>query len=409
MRGRIVLWVACFIFLALGIITAGVGPSLAALATNTGTTVGTVGILFTALFSGALLSQLVSGLLLERFSVRWIVVGALLLLGSGMFLVTVAQSIGVLFVIGLLAGLGHGCMDVTINLTIARFDLARSSANLNLINMFFGVGAVIGPAIIGLALRAGAAPQIGLWLGSAMMIGSIPLVARFFTPALGIQGPRLRVETRRESASGIGALYRSPLLWMLGILMLLGVGLEQGTGGWTSTFGKLSLGIGDDGGALLSSGYWLTFTAGRLLTTVVARRFTSAAVLRACLGGILLAGLILPIGIGNLPLTVLGTLLLGFFIGPLFPTAFAFLTDQFKDNSERAASVFTAMGSIGGLSLTAIQGALIEKISPFAGALYVTLISALLVIWFALIMRRTRAEQAIRTLDPGNLPVPAGD
>ncbi len=64
-------------------------------------------------------------------------------------------------------------------------------------------------------------------------------------------------------------------------------------------------------------------------------------------------------------------LLLGFCLGPIFPTALAITTASFRRAPGTAASVVIALGSLGGTLLPWLQGVLMERVSPAASVLLV--------------------------------------
>ena len=61
------------------------------------------------------------------------------LLIVGMFGVSVAPSLAVLFALAALAGLGFGALDVGFNVMVATTYPERSVWALNLLNLFFGL------------------------------------------------------------------------------------------------------------------------------------------------------------------------------------------------------------------------------------------------------------------------------
>ena len=89
-----------------------------------------------------------------------------------------------------------------------------------------------------------------------------------------IAGHRISVFTDQGSSSGenrypskIGSsnsVYRSTLVWTFGLLLLLHVGVENGMGGWTTTFSQMTTGVKIETGALLTAGFWGLLTIGRL-------------------------------------------------------------------------------------------------------------------------------------------------
>lgn len=384
---RNVIGLGCVLLFSMGVIGAGLGPSLSALALNTESTIKTVGLIFTAIFGGAMASQFFVGFLLERFGMRPVLLGGMLLLMVGSLGFTTAPNITLFIVAGFIAGLGQGALDVGVNLTIALMDEKISTMGLNLSNMFYGVGAVVSPAIISVAIRGGAPSQVGVWIGIVLLgVVLIPV-------ALTVRGKPPKAQ-KDESGRTNDNPYRSPLLWGIGLMILIYVGVEQGLGGWTTRYISLTTLFGEDTGALLSSGFWLALTVGRLLATLYSPRTTPQRLLGICMVGSLAGGILYVLSVGNFPLTVFASLLLGLSFGPIFPTTFALVTNLFRHGSGRAAALVIACGSVGGLGLVYIQGEILNGISPLAGAFYVAVTMAAMFGLFVAVSRAVRPRSA---------------
>ena len=358
--------VACSVsFFALGLVTAAIGPALPELAANTVSSLATLGGLFTALFLGALLSQAIAGPLNDRVGQRPVLLGGLALLALGTLGVVTSHTLPLLLACAVIAGLGHGAIDVSTTVLIAEVFASRSAAALNLLNVFFGAGAVAGPAIAGLALRTWGTALPTLWLGTGLLLLQAPLV-----PLLAV-APRVPHEQRRAARSV--PLYRSPLLWALGLLLLLYVGTENGVGGWLPTYLLRTTTLAAASAALATSAFWLALTGGRVVGALLGTRLAPHALLFISLAGSLAGGLILALSAGSAPLTIAGVLVLGLCFGPIFPTTLAITTGTFRHSAGTAASVVVALGSVGGMLLPWLQGVLLDRSGPSASMWLVAL------------------------------------
>ncbi len=171
-RGTIIL--SCIIFVALGVLSAGIGPVLPDLAANTASSLETVGSIFTAIFLGAFLAQIVSGTLADRLGPRPVVITGILLFSIGILGVSFSRSLPFMLASALFAGLGHGAMDISVNILVARVFQDRSVAAVNLVNFFFGIGAVAGPAIASYTINQWNTGIPVLWIGVGMFLITTP-------------------------------------------------------------------------------------------------------------------------------------------------------------------------------------------------------------------------------------------
>lgn len=388
---RTILALTCLIFLALGVLTAALGPVLPELAEQTGTDLAAAGTIFTGMFLGALLSHLVSGPLVDKIGHRVVVVVGLVLLAGGVLALTGSRALPLTLALTFVAGLGHGAVDLGANLWIASAYRDRSVAALNLLNFFFGVGAFAGPLLASLFLRRVDTGLPALWVSAGMLAAALPLV-------LLVRGGNRPAEQAAATGATGRRIYGSALLWGLGAIVLLYVGFENGMGGWTTIYVQKTLAMTIETAALVTAGFWLALTAGRMVSAGVGLRVAPERLLLASLAGALGGGLLLAGGMGSLPLTAAGVFLVGFFFGPVYPTMMAITTAAFPAGPGKAVSVVSALGSVGGMSVPWLQGVILNGLGPAASAAF-TLSGALAMLALAagILLRRPRVEAPAET------------
>jgi fucose permease len=387
---------SCARFFALGLLTAAIGPALPDLAARSGSSLGAVGAVITALFLGAFVSLLVAGPLNDRLGQRPVLLAGVVLLAVGTMGLATSQNLPLMLACAIVAGLGHGAIDVSTNVLIAEVFAARSAAALNLLNVFFGLGAVAGPAVAGLTLQLWGTALPALWLGAGLALLEAPLIL-----LLASASPAQANASRAHTTS----LLRSTRLWAIGALALLYVGIENGVAGWTTIYLERTTALDQAAGALITSGYWLALTGGRMAATLAGARMAAERMLLIALAGALAGGTLLAISTGNTPLTIAAVLLLGFCFGPIFPTALAITTATFRRAPATAASVVVAMGSAGGTSLPWLQGVLLERAGPSASVLMVaagTLAMLGLHLGHAALERRAAASPTAQLAEVGS-------
>lgn len=367
-HATVILVLACASFFGLGVINAAIGPALPELAGNTGSTLAAMGSLFSGMFFGSLAAQVFSGPLLDRLGPRWPLMAGLTMVGAGITGVAFARELPVALAFGFLTGMGYGVIALIINVTISNLFSHRRASALNLINMFFGIGAFIAPAIAGLSLRLSGSSLTALWLGGALEILLLPL---FFW----------RFKSKRQDAAESGApshagktlFLRSPVLWILSLMLLFYIGTENGASGWVTTYILQTTPLAVANAALAASAFWLAFTAGRMLGALLGVRWSTGTLLTVCLSIALLGGILIVASTGNIPLSFLGFVLLGLGLGPTFPTALAVITAAFPGASGSATSLAMAVGFVGGMLIPWLLGVIMEAQGPRAGTLLLPL------------------------------------
>lgn len=388
---------SCVSFITLGILTSSLGPVLPDLANNTGSTLESMGVVFTALFMGALISQIVSGTMADKIGSRPVLLAGIVLLSSGMFGISIARSLIWVIVFGILAGLGHGAVNMSINLLSAKVFPNRSVAALNLVNFFYGVGAVSGPAIASYFLSTVNTAIPAMWIGCGALLISFPFVLIFLLSPVD-------ADPVGEKSAGNGHLF-SPLLWITGLFLFVYVGTENGVGGWTAVYMQRTTTLSLETSTLIVSAFWLALTAGRLFGAVIGTKWTSNKLLAVSITGSLLGGLMMALSTGNQMLSLISILLCGLFFGPIYPTTFSLATSTFTRSSGKAAGIFVAMACLGGMVIPPLQGLLLERYSPNSSVWLVAAGTITMVVLFGFLYQSIRKKSTQSEMELIN-PIP---
>lgn len=384
---RRALVVSCATLFACGLFGSSIGPALPNLARNASTDLAAIGAVFTAVFLGALLSQLAAGAAGDRFGHKPVLILGLVLTALGVLGIAVSPSLPLVLASALICGIGDGIIVLGSNLIIADVFADKSVMALNLANVFFGIGSVSGPALSGLVLGVWRTSLPVLWLAAVVL-----LVPAFIAMGLRLPPPVRHSEDRQEKAS---ALYSSPLLWAFGLLLLVYVGVEVGTGGWLVTYLNRSAQVPIETAALITSAYWLALTAGRVLGAYFSNKLEGAKLLLLGLCGALVGGSLLLASTGNAAITIPAVLLLGLSFAPVYPTSIALVTAAFRNATGKAAGVVMTLASLGGAIIPWLLGLLIVQVAPRAGAVLIALCAvAMLSLYSVTRLFSSRRERA---------------
>jgi fucose permease len=290
--------------------------------------------------------------------------------------------------------------------------LPSATTLLNRLHAFFGVGALIGPALA--AWMIGFAPWTVVTL--VLAVAGVPLVAGFlaaYPRALPAEPGSKSVEHAAVggdpgSAGHLVAALRDPGVRCGAAMLLVYVGLELGVGNWGFSYLVQARGLGRTLAGYSVSGFWLGLTAGRFLISPIANRIgmSTGGMMYACLAGITATatlGWLSPAAAAASAALVA----LGFFLGPVFPTTMAVaprLTT--RELAPTAIGVLNAGSTIGGAGLPWVAGAIAQAtgiwtLMPYTVALAVVQVAA----WRAL-----AARIRVAPAGPGTGPAaPAGE
>ncbi|GAA1292889.1 MFS transporter [Saccharothrix xinjiangensis] len=348
----------------------------------------TIGLTFFTGSAGFVAAGASAGALLHRFGYR-----ATLVAGGSLYaltaLVTAARpAFAVLVLLQLAVGYATGLLESALNAQLAA--LPGATGLLNRLHAFFGVGALLGPVLATRVLAHAPWPAVWLVLGLA----SVPLVVGFLLAHPRSTAPGA---SRERAPGGLATTaLRQPGVLLGAILLTVYVGLELGVGNWAFSHLVDSRGLSDQFAGYAVGGYWLGLTLGRFLISPLGARLglTDTGLMTTCLVGVAAAAVV-----WSLPgAAVVGLVLLGFFLGPVFPTTMAFVPRLTTERLAPAAiGVVNAGSVVGGAALPWLAGALAQgagawALVPFAAALAVVQ----LVVWWPLATRARRGTGSAR-------------
>jgi fucose permease len=170
--------------------------------------------------------------------------------------------------------------------------------------------------------------------------------------AVGAPAPAAAVVAQADWAVVIAAAT------LLGIY----VGAETGFGAYVTAYAVLELGSTEAHGQLLAGGFWAAITAGRFAAIWVASRLSPGAYLRASMGGSAASALLLILAGGSEAGLWVASLLFGFAMAPVFPTAISLVESYFPVLGKHA-TVLRVGSAAGEMVLPAIIAA-----AAFGGA-----------------------------------------
>jgi FHS family Na+ dependent glucose MFS transporter 1 len=351
-------------FVALGLATAALGPTLPSLAEHTQAQLGEISFLFTARSLGYLFGSLLGGWLYDRVPGHPVMAAALAVLALMLAIIPVVPLLPLLTAALLFLGMGGGALDVGGNTLLVWVHGRQVGPFMNALHFFFGVGSFLAPIIIAQAIL-----QTGdiTWAYWVLALCVLPVAVWL----LGQSSPTSQFHSLDGSGSPLPAGGPDPrfegrerlLVGLIALLLLLYVGAEAGFGLWIYTY-ALALDLGTPTtSAYLTSAFWGAFTLGRLLSIPLAARFRPRSVLLGDLVGCLACVGLLLIWPHSRAAAWLGTLGLGLAMAAIFPTAIS-LAERHMTLTGQRTGWFLIGASLGAMSLPWMIGQLFEAIGP---------------------------------------------
>lgn len=367
----------CAVYFAAGLTLAAIGPNMTALASNIAQDVALVGSIFTSFSIGTVLVQFVAPQISSRYDQRTLLALGAFCMGSGILGESLSRSLLSLLSFALLGGIGFGAILAAGSVLIPRLFGQRGASALNLVNLFFGVGSIIGPLIAGWSQARGGTSLLALWVGAGLLLLLLPLISRAAETPSG--GSVLPVVSFNPPWS---------LVVLLGLLLLVYSGTEIAIGGWAAVYLERGAAMTPEHAAFALSGFWLALTLGRGLGAILGLRL-SAVKLLGLAGMLLLSGAILfAVSIGDAPRSVLALLIMGLAGGPIFPTIMALVASATKGRGA-ATSLALGIGNWGGALIPPAMGVVLSEWGPAAGAHMILALSLGVGLLLGLVVWRT--------------------
>ncbi|MFJ5302565.1 MFS transporter [Streptomyces sp. NPDC088350] len=367
---------SCVGFILIGMLQALYGPAIPGLRHEFGLSPSGAGLGLSLHFTGGVAGVLAFNAIHSRISNRALLAWSYALMAAGGAGFALAPNWPLALTAAFLAGLGFGGIDYGLNQLFAVGFGDRSTAMLNVLNAHFGIGAVLGPAVVA-------------WLGPddyPYAFGACAALAAVLVFA-GSSGVRTRVsdDPPAESPERKGLGLSRVLVGFL-VLYILNVAVEAGVGGWEPTHLE-TVGYTATVAASATSVYWLMMTAGRFLVVPITLRYAPERILAVCAAGMTVC-LLLALVKGVAPVAYAGV---GLFIAPVFPTGLPWLNKALPQ-AKRAGAWVIAASMTGGVAAPPLLGVGIEAYGIHAVPWLLTVLSAaslLATVWLIRLTRRS--------------------
>ncbi len=369
----------CVAFIAMGLTTASLGPTLPGLAAQVHVSLSAVSFLFTARSLGFLLGALSGGYWYDRWAGHPSMAAALGAMALLMALTPITQSLWALATVVLLLGWAEGLLDVGGNTLLTWTHGAQVGPAMNALHLCYGIGAVLAPVIVArtLMLRQGTGPAY--WTLALLVLPAAAGLLRLPSPAVPA-----RPQTETHAVAPLPLRFAT----LIAVFLFLYLGAEVSFGGWIYTYAVTLRLSGQDSAALLTAAFWGMLTTGRLLAIPLAARFR----LRNLLLADLLCGLLslTLIGSAATPSALwAGTLCFGLALASIFPLTLAFAGRHIAVTG-RVTGWLIVGASAGGMLLPWLAGQLFERRGPRTAMLIIALDLLVALFVFVAVSRAAR-------------------
>ena len=283
-------------------------------------------------------------------------------------------------------GLGAGSVDASLNNYVA---LHYESRHMSWLHCMWGIGATLGPYVMGYALTGGKGWNAGYrYIGimqivlTAVLVCSLPLWVK-----------------RKEEGTG-GAEANAKALSILEVLKIRGAkevmlcffcycALESTAGLWSSSYLTLQKGIPAETAASYAGMFYLGITIGRALSGFITMKLNDVQMIR--MGQCIIAlGIIVVFLPGAAVVSLVGLVLIGLGCAPVYPCIIHSTPAHFgEDKSQAVIGIQMASAYVGSCLMPPVFGLIANNISVALFPVYLVVILMIMIVMHELLVRKT--------------------
>ena len=305
---------------------------------------------------GFMAAPILAGTIADRRGVRWslllgliVEIGFLTLLGFSPFLWLATAAIMIL-------KFGAGFIETSLNVIPTLVRNERPGSLMNLVHMFFSVGALASPIIAGAILQATGSWRPVFWIAAAPTVLLLLAALRTRFPSNGHSG---KLPSAGAAKSAMRAILRNRSVLLGAAVLFLYVGAEIAVSDWIVLYLQKKLAFGTLASTLGLSILWLGILAGRYLNSRLARQLSGKKLVLGAGALGLVSGLILLAVRTPVPAYLL-LFVDGVAMSGIFPIVMAELNHRDPSLSGRVTGVLAVAASLGAVVFVPIVGAVAE-------------------------------------------------
>ncbi len=283
-------------------------------------------------------------------------------------------------------GLGAGSVDASLNNYVA---LHYKSRHMSWLHCMWGVGASVGPYIMGYVMTGG-----GTWNGGYRTIAIIQVVLTavlIFSLPLWKERPQLSDESGNKVEAK--ALSLREVIKIHGVKEILicffcYCALEQTTGLWASSYLTLHKGMAAGTAAKFASMFFIGITIGRALSGFVTMKLSDVQMIRLGQFIIGLGIIILFLPVKEM-VSLAGFIIIGLGCAPVYPCIIHSTPKHFgEDRSQAIIGIQMACAYVGSCIIPPIFGIIANYINVALLPVYLFIILILMIVMHELLVRK---------------------
>lgn len=356
------IWLACLIYTLNGFGHIIIGTVLEPMVESYGIDYGAGGQLIMNQFLGFLGGVILAPAIIKSLGRKATVFIALTLFAVTQFVFSILPHWNILLYIAPLGGAGIGILETVIAALIIGHLREKKATILILVEVFFGVGALLIPIISAVLIAA------NVWNASFAIVAVIVIIAILLwlflpfgelEPILKKQ-PKADNEIKKKTKRQKYSRKQLPIITAGAFFFFMYVGTEMVLPNYLPTILSITTDLSASSLAMSITVFWLAMTFGRMaMTFLIDRIGYHRLFVFSCVGQFL--SLVLFASTSSVVISFIAIFLTGLLMGGIFSIGLLIINETASGLVDWTTSLLVAMGGLGGAFLPKIVGELIDR------------------------------------------------
>ena len=338
------------------------------------------GTLFSIMPLGIIGGSLLFGPVCDRYGYKPLLVISSLLMFAGFEGLALTNTTGLLTISVLMIGLGGGAINGATNAVVADISTTGKGANLSLLGVFFGIGALGMPLLLSILEKSVDFEVIISATGFLALAAALIFFLVVFPPAKQSGGISMKM---------ISGLVSDSVILLIAFFLFFQSAFEGLINNWTTTYLIDHLSVSQSSALIALSSYVAGMTVTRLLIGSVLRNVPEKTLLFSSFV-VIFAALVLIWVSGSVTMAAAAFALLGTGLAAGFPTMLGIVGNRYPDISGTAFSFVMAVALIGNILVNYSMGLVTENFGITHLTTFTFAELALLVILGVMIFRKLK-------------------
>ncbi|MBN2602037.1 MAG: MFS transporter [Candidatus Marinimicrobia bacterium] len=341
-----VFWAACTGMMLFGIVMISLGTINTFLANKLALDGLTIASLAALLPFGILTGSLVFGPVVDRYGYKIVLISCALLILIAIEGIAFASNFFFIQLSFFMIGFGGGAINGSTNALVADISAENKGARLSLLGVFYGIGALGMPMILGLMSRYFSYNSVVKVIGGFVLLPAIYFSVIRFPEPKHKQGFPLK-----ESIN----LLREKTLILIGFVLFFESGIEGIVNNWTTTYLQKSIQAEPKNALFALSSLVIALSLTRLALGDLLKRIRPYLVLFGCLFFIAIGSIVMMVSATYIP-SVFGLIFMGIGFAAGFPVMLGYVSDLYPDFSGTAFSIVFVIALLGNTIINYLVG-----------------------------------------------------